>query len=70
MEAKMGSDRSESFREWLKDMNDEKIDKLVRMEKQVRILIHVWNLVNEFDMKAFHLLARVAHQIRNEYEGK
>lgn len=66
----MGSDRSESFREWLKDMNDEKIDKLVRMEKQVRILIHVWNLVNEFDMKAFHLLARVAHQIRNEYEGK
>lgn len=64
----MGSDRSEKFRAWLKDLDDEKIEKLVRMEKAVRMLVHVWDLVQEFDVKAFHALARVSHEIRSNYE--
>lgn len=66
----MGMDRSERFREWLQEMTPEKIDKLVKMEKSVRLLIHVWDLIQEVDVKALHNLARVSHEIRTEYESK
>lgn len=66
----MTQDRSDKFREWLKDLTPEKVDKLVRMEKSVRLFIHVWNLVHEFDPKVFHALARSHHEIKSEYEGK
>lgn len=65
----MGMDRSEKFREWLKDLTPEKVDQLAKMEKQVRLLIHVWDLIQEVDVKAFHNLARVSHEIRKDYEG-
>lgn len=64
----MANDRSELFREWLKDMTPEKIDKLVRLEKSARLLMHVWNLIGEVDLKVLHNLARVSHQIKEEYE--
>jgi hypothetical protein len=64
----MGMDRSDKFREWLKEMTPEKVEKLVMMEKQVRLLIHVWDLINEIDVRVFHNLARVSHKIRKEYE--
>lgn len=64
----MVADRSERFREWLKDLTPEKVEKLVKMEKNVRLIIHVWNLVNELDVKVFHNLCRAHHEIKEEYE--
>lgn len=62
------ADRSEQFRVWLQDLTPEKIDMLVRLEKSARILIHVWNLVNEVDVKALHTMARTSHEIKTDYE--
>lgn len=64
----MGMDRSEKFREWLKDLTPEKVEHLVKLEKQARLLIHVFDLVGEIDTKAFHNLARVSHEIKAAYE--
>jgi hypothetical protein len=62
------ADRSEMFRKWLENPTEERVNKLVQMEKSVRLLIHVWNLIGEVDIKALHNLARVSHQIKSEYE--
>lgn len=62
------ADRSKKFEEWIREPTDDKIEYLVRLEKQVRILIHVFNLIGEVDAKAFHNLARLSHEIRKHYE--
>lgn len=64
----MGMDRSKRFEKWLDNADQRKKDKLIQMEKQVRILIHVFDLIGEVDQKAFHALARISHEIKTEYE--
>lgn len=65
----MGMDRSKRFEKWLDNADQRKKDKLIQLEKQVRILIHVYNLVGEVDAKALHALARISHEIKTEYEN-
>jgi hypothetical protein len=62
------ADRSIKFRKWLEELTPEKMDKMIAMEKYVRILVHVFDLVGEVDTKAFHGLARTSREIRTEYE--
>lgn len=63
-------DRSDKFREWVRTADDRQVEKLVHLEKNVRILLHVWDLIGEVDVKALHNMARVAHSIREEYENQ
>lgn len=61
-------ERSDKFKAWASELDADKMEKLARLEKNVRILLHVWDLIGEVDVKALHHMARVSHQIREEYE--
>lgn len=64
------SNRSDQFREWLKDMTPEKILFLVELERHARMLVHYHDLVGDFDPKIFHGLARSAKKLQADYEPK
>lgn len=69
MEQKYKSNRSDKFREWLKDLDEEKIMSLVNLERYGRLLIHTHDLTGDIDGNAFHGLARSIRKIQASYES-
>jgi hypothetical protein len=62
------SNRSDKFRAWLKDLDEEKIMRLIDLERFARLVIHQVDLTGDLDVKAVHGLARATKQIQADYE--
>ena len=63
------SNRSDKFRVWLKELDEEKIMRLVDLERYARLIVHTHDLTGDVDAKALHGLARSVKQIQADYES-
>lgn len=63
------SNRSDKFRVWLKELDEEKIMRLVDLERYSRLIVHTYDLTGDIDNKALRGLARSVKQIQEEYES-
>lgn len=63
------SNRSDKFRNWLRDLDEEKIMRLIDLERYARLVVHQSDLTGDLDTKSFHGLARATKQLQADYES-
>lgn len=60
--------RIELFRKWLSELTTEKIELLIRLEKTVRLLTHVYELNGTNDEKILLQVRQISHELRRDYQ--
>lgn len=62
------SNRSVHFAKWLGEMNEEKLVLIVELERQTRLLVHLFDLMGDVDEKTFAAVARASRKLQSYYE--
>lgn len=60
--------RSEKFKIWLTDLTPAKVEALVKLERQARLIGHVKALTGANDEKLIKTLIEISDSLKKEYE--
>lgn len=62
------SNKTEHFAKWLENMNEEKLALILELERETRLLIHLFDLTEDVDQKTFAAVSRASKKLQSAYE--